>query len=348
MVEKRPIMRGRMVPVARMTRILMRLILIALLAIAAAGPAFAQQQEVSKDTRDGESNPLTDNSTLPLEAIGKGDLVGITVYDSPELTRSVHVDSDGFIRLPMIRRRILAAGLGPAELESAISTVLTDENVLVDPIVTVSIVEYRSRPITVVGAVKAPLTFQASGPVTLLEALSRAGGIAEGAGPEILVSHSPTVVSDSSITLTERISVRALYAAEDSASNITLRGGEDVRVPEAGRVFVVGDVKKPGMVVITDGSTSSVLKAVALSQGLDAYSAHVAYIYRTDARNARKIEIPVQVKKIMDRKSPDVPLYPNDMLYVPSSTGQRVGAKALELTIGAGIGLAGLLVAIAR
>ena len=93
-------------------------------------------------------------SNLPVERIGRDDLVGITVYDSPELTRTVRVGADGNIRLPMVQQHIHAAGLYPAELEAAITTALIQENVLVEPIVTVSVVEYRSRPITVVGAVR--------------------------------------------------------------------------------------------------------------------------------------------------------------------------------------------------
>ena len=60
-----------------------------------------------------------------------------------------------------------------------------------------------------------------------------------------------------------------------------------IRVPEAGRIFVVGDVKKPGAFYITDGSESSVLKALALSEGLDSFSSHKAYIYRTDDSSGR-------------------------------------------------------------
>jgi len=58
---------------------------------------------------------------------------------------------------------------------------------------------------------------------------------------------------------------------DDPALNLHLEGGEDIRVPEAGRVFVLGRVKKPGAFFITDGSESSVMKALALSEGLDTF-----------------------------------------------------------------------------
>jgi polysaccharide export outer membrane protein len=290
----------------------------------------------------GGATSFSESSNLPVEKIGRDDLIGITVYDSPELTRAVRVDSDGNIRLPMVQQHIKAAGLYPAELERSITTTLISENVLVDPIVTVSVVEYRSRPITVAGAVKNPTTFQAMGTVTLLDAISRAGGLAENAGPEILVSHPSSITNDKSVTLTERISVRSLLSAENPVSNLKLEGGENVRVPEAGRIFVVGNVKKPGMFSIADGPESSVLKAVALSDGLDSFSGHIAYIYRIEGSSGSKNEIPIELKKILARKSPDVPLYANDMLYVPSAAGLRASAKALEMTLAAGLGIAGI------
>lgn len=319
----------------------MRYVAISLLAIAVASSVSAQQQ-TAPDRVSAGATSFNEDSNLPMEKIGPYDLIGITVYDAPELTRSVRVDAGGDLRLPMVKQHIKAAGLDPAELEKVIATVLIQENVLVDPIVTVSVVEYLSRSITVAGAVRNQVTFQATGTVTLLEAITRAGGLTENAGSEILVSHPPSISDEKSITLTERIPARALLRADDPASNYLLKAGDTVRIPEAGRFFVVGNVKHPGMFSITDGSESSILKALALSDGLDSYSGRTAYIYRIDG-SGRKNEIPIEVKKILARKSPDVPLYANDMLYIPNSIGMRASAKALEIALGTGLGVAGLL-----
>ncbi len=325
----------------------MKPLTIPLLMIALASPMSAQQLAASTHA-DAGAAPSGEGSNLPVERIGPDDLLGITVYDSPELTRTFRVDSGGDIRLPMVKRRIQSTGLYPAELEAAIASVLIEENVLVDPVVTVSVVEYRSRPITVSGAVRTPMTFQATGTVTLLDAIARAGGITETAGPEILVSHQPSSASDHSTVLTERIMVRSLLGVEDPTFNLMLQGGENIRVPEAGRFFVAGNVKKPGIYPIADGLESSIIRALALSEGLDSFSGRIAYIYRIDGGSGRRIEIPVEVKKILARKSPDVPLYANDMLYVPNSSGLRASAKVIEVALGAGLGLAGILVLATR
>ena len=321
----------------------MKCLLISLVMVTASSCTFAQQQANSTPVGTGPIT-LSDSQNLSIARIGREDLVGITVYDAPELTRTVRVDADGNIRLPMVHQRIQAAGMLPAELETAIATALVDDNVLVNPVVAVTVVEYHSRPITIVGAVRNPTTIQASGTVTLLDAITKAGGITANAGPEILVSHLRPNADGTTVTLTDRIPVRALMDAADSASNMKLEGGEIIRVPEAGQIYVVGNVKRPGAFQVAEDSESSVLKMMALTGGLDSFSAHTAYIYRIDGASGRKNEIPVEIKKILARKSPDVPLYGNDMLYVPNATGRRVTAKTLELTVGLGLALTGLLI----
>src|SRR5438874_13823840 len=88
-------------------------------------------------------------ANLPAQKIGPRDLVAIQVYDSPELTRSVRIGADGFLRLSMLKQRVKAEGLMPAELEAAIATALQDEGLIVEPLVTVTVAEYSSRPISV-------------------------------------------------------------------------------------------------------------------------------------------------------------------------------------------------------
>jgi polysaccharide export outer membrane protein len=310
------------------------------LASSCAFAAQPLQQQGSSNHPEAASN---DSGNLPVEKLGPDDLLGISVYDSPELSRTVRVDADGNIRLPMMRQRIPAAGLFPYELEKSITSALIGENILVNPVVTVSVVEYRSRPITVAGAVKSPLTFQATGNVTLLDAISRAGGVAENAGSSILVTRPAANGAATTAPLTQRIPVRSLLDGEDASLNIRLEGGEQIRVPEAGRIFVAGNVKKPGVYAITDGPESSVLKAIALSQGLDSFSAKTAYIYRNEAGMHGRNEIPIDLKGILNRKVADPPLYADDMLYIQNATGRRNTAKVVEITLGLGLGLASVL-----
>ena len=206
-----------------------------------------------------------------------------------------------------------------------------------DPYVTVTIAEYSSRPISVNGAVRMPLVFQAAGPTTLLEALARAQGLREDAGHEILVSRSQPGADGNPVTLTRRISVHALIDDADPAMNLKLTGGEEIRVPEVGRIYVVGNVKKPGAFPVQDGADTTVLQMLALAEGLGPFPGKQAYIYRREGVGTKN-EIPVPLDKIMARKSPDVPLMANDILYITDNKGKRLGVRALEAVIGFGTG----------
>jgi len=276
-------------------------------------------------------------ANLPAQRIGANDLLAVSVYDAPELTRTVRVGADGFLRLPVLKQRVKAEGLMPNELESALAAALVAEQLIVDPFVTVTIAEYNSRPISVAGAVRQPITFQAAGPVSLLEALTRAGGLAPEAGPEILVSRAQTGADGSVTSLVQRILVKGLIDAADPGLNVALIGGEEVRVPESGRVYVIGNVKKPGAFAVQDGVESTVLKMLALSEGLMPFAAKDAYIYRREASGSKN-EIEIPLSKIMQRKAPDQALLANDILYVPDNKGRRLTLGALEKVVMFGAG----------
>ncbi|MGH9646526.1 MAG: polysaccharide biosynthesis/export family protein, partial [Bryobacteraceae bacterium] len=217
------------------------------------------------------SGSIETGANLPPRPIGAGDLLSISVYGAPELSRTARVSQEGMIRLPMLKKPIEARGAAPSELEQHVADALAEAGILVDPSVVITIAEYATRPIRVAGAVRHPLTFDATGPVTLLEALTRAEGLSGDAGAEILVTRpSPETgrdVGPAKGPLTKRIAVKDLIQNADPVANVILKGGEEVRVPEAGRVFVVGNVKKPGAFPVGDGAWISVLNALALAEG---------------------------------------------------------------------------------
>jgi polysaccharide export outer membrane protein len=291
--------------------------------------------------------PANWTANLPVHKIRPNDLVSISIYGEPDLTRTVRVGSDGTLRLPLLQQRVKADGLMPEELEKAIAGAFEAEQILVNPFVTVTVAEYHTLlPVSVAGAVRNPITFEPTGQVTLLEAITRAGGLTPEAGPEILISRPPQDSATQS-PLVQRILVRALIDAADPAVNLVLQGGEEIRVPEAGKVFVVGNVKMPGAFPVHDGAETTVLKAIALTQGLAPFASNEAYIYRREAGSGSPNEIPVDLNKIMQRKSPDVPLVSNDILYIPDRSGKRATMSVLEkvFAFGAGISTALLYMA---
>jgi len=273
-------------------------------------------------------------ANLPALQLHAGDLVAVSVYDAPELTRTVRVDPDGTIRLPLLAEGVKAAGLMPRDLEAGLTDALKSEQILVDPIVKVTVVEYHSRPISVMGAVRRPVTFQVDGKVTLLEALSRAEGLTEDAGPEILITQNDAV---------QRIAVKKLLDGADPTVNLVLTGNEEVRVPVAGKIFVLGNIRKPGGFPVRDRADSTVLKMVALSEGLMPFSEKIAYIVRRQ-EGEQPQEIPIQLAKIMERKSPDVSLEIGDILYVPDNKSRRSTMSIIDRLAGFGSATASGLV----
>ncbi len=310
-----------------------------LLALSSAAILHAQAPKLSSPAA-----PYTIESNLPTQKVGVDDLLSISVADSPELTRTFRVAADGTLPLPMLKEQIEAAHKYPAEIEKEITAALTDEDVLVRPIVSVSVVEYRSRPVSVMGAVRYPVTFQALGNVTLLDALTQAQGLSPEAGPEILVSRTHSGPNGSSTDLVRRIPVKGLIDAANPLLNIKLYGGEEIRVPEAGKVYVVGNVKQPGAFPVHDGTETTVLKVLALSEGLLPFATKQAYIYRREAGTNNSNEIPIELNQIVERKSPDVPLKPNDVLYIPDNKHRRMTMATLDRLVGFGSATASGLV----
>ncbi|HET9399819.1 MAG TPA: polysaccharide biosynthesis/export family protein [Candidatus Acidoferrales bacterium] len=357
-----------------------------LLPIIAAGQAPARTQKLPQHHETTEQTnqrirEMATDSRAPLGdfRVGSGDVLMIEVFDVPELSREVRVSDAGFISLPLLPVRIQVNGLTNAQVEEKIAELLQANGLVSHPEVSVSIKEQHSQPITVVGAVRTPQVLQANRPIRLLEALSDAGGIADDAGNTVLLTRqvkkqptsaaSPEPQADgapnsnavapqsagdapSDTTLqseTTSINLFDLLDRDDPKANVPLQAGDVVAVPRAGIVYVVGAVNHPGGFVLqADGNRMTSLKAVALAQGT-APTAKLgdAVILRKDLATGTTREIPVNLKRVMQRKDEDAALQPNDVFFVPDSAGKRMlhtmGTAALSMTTGVAIIRAGSL-----
>jgi protein involved in polysaccharide export with SLBB domain len=117
--------------------------------------------------------------------------------------------------------------------------------------------------------------------------------------------------------------------------NVMLTGGEEILVPALGRVFVVGNVKRPGVFSLRDAGEGTVLQMVALAEGLAPYSARLAYIYRR-ARDGSRTEVQVELDSILKRKHADVAVLADDILYIPDNKTRRLTVTALERVLAFG------------
>jgi polysaccharide export outer membrane protein len=286
--------------------------------------------------------------------IGSGDLLAVEVFDVPELSRDVRVNETGYISLPLMPSKVRATGMTPYQLQDKLAELLQSNGLVSTPQVTVSVKEQHSQPITVIGAVKTPMVIQAMHQTTLLQALSQAGGIADEAGSTVIVTRPSLNVSDSdgnpvaqSAPQSFTINISDILNSGDSRFNITLGGGDVVSVPRAGIIYVVGAVNRPGGFLLqNDLDRMTMLKMLSLAGGTtNTAKMRNAVILRKNPDTGQRDQVPVDLKKVMNLRSEDVLLQPNDILFVPDSSGlralHRAGDVALTLTTGVGIVAAG-------
>lgn len=272
-----------------------------------------------------------------------GDMIKVNVFDIPELSEQVRLDSDGYISMPLVPQRIKAAGMTAPQLESKIADLLKSNGLVSQPQVTVFVVERIGQPITVIGAVEHPMVYQAVRPTTLLEVLSAAGGLSDTAADYVTVSR----MGKDGTPEVKRVDLRDLIDRGDPTANVLLQANDVVTVPRAGIVYVVGAVAHPGGFVIqNDTGQMTTLKALALAGGTQSTAkTQDAVIIRKDSAAGKNDEIPVDLKKVLSQKTQDVQLRPNDILFIPDSASKKALAKvadtALSITTGITIVRAG-------
>lgn len=159
---------------------------ILVLAVAARAQTVLDTQQQAND----KIQSLAASTRTPAHdyVIGNGDLISVQVFDVPELSRDVRVSQTGAIGIPLVPVRLHISGLTELQAEQKIAEVLEANGLVSHPQVAVSVKERRSNPITIVGAVAHPMVYEADHAITLLEALAAAGGIANDAGDDVIVT----------------------------------------------------------------------------------------------------------------------------------------------------------------
>lgn len=304
------------------------LCLVSLGAGAQVGPNSARQPDANQP--DTQQAPQGVTANLGDEPVGAGDLVYVTVTGSPEFTRSYRVSNQDTISLPLVPEPISVKGMVPAAIARAITGALIRNRILVDPIVSASVLDYRSRQVTVAGSVKSPTILQAPGELKLLDAITRVDGLTPDAGPAVIVTSVDKATGAKKAT---EISLKELLSGKNPALNVALHPGDEIRVPDAAKLYITGNVKEPGVFHIFDKEGLSVLKAMALTHGTLPCTASNAYVYRVVPGASQRKVIEIPLKNILHRKSPDFLLLADDILYVPTSAKAQV-AKVLEHLIG--------------
>jgi len=322
-----------------------RLSLVRTLLLLVAALVSAQKGVPSTDNR-GVTPPSASSDDVPAGyVLGPDDQLTVQVPDVDELSLTINrpptrVDMKGDINLPLAGS-IHAAGLTVSDLEAKIRTRL--ETFVRSPDVVVTITDFRSQPVSVLGAVNNPGVLQVAGHKSLFEVLSMAGGLDPDAGSTVKITRSlewgrvplPGTADDASGRFSiASVDVKRIMAANDPELNIAVKPFDVIMVPSADTVYAVGCVHKPGGFVMGRNRSLSALQVLALAEGLDRFSVpQKAKIIRTVPGTSNRIEIAVNLKKLMSGEGADVVLEPDDVLFVPNSSTKAGAAETADAVL---------------
>lgn len=241
--------------------------------------------------------------------IGPGDLLNITIFNVPELQQTVRVSDTGDVMLSLIGNMHLA-GMTMAAAASALEDEYRNRKMLVDPHVTILVTEYATEGISVLGEVTKPGVYPLLGPHSLLDIISAAGGLTPSAGSTVSIRRRSG--AEQVVQLNVNDPQKAL------AQDVKLQPADMVIVARAAIVYVVGDVGRPGGFMMQNNGKLTVLQAIALASGVNKTAAlsHAKIIHKTPSGY---VEADIHLARLLQGRSPDMALAPEDIVFVPNS-----------------------------
>jgi polysaccharide export outer membrane protein len=317
----------------RSMRVFLLLVLVALCGVQLlaqvtdpAAPAPAKEATPSESLSPQPTRVLA-NSNVKL---GIGDLVEITVFGVPDLSTKTRVSGSGDIYLPLIDY-VHVEELTTDEAQVVIQKRLEDGGFVRNPHVTIFVTESASQAITVLGEVNHPGAYPAIGERHLFDLISAAGGLTEKAGRSLTIEHRANPDQKVHLQLSSNLS-------EDTQNNVEILPGDTIIVARAGIVYVVGDVVHSSGFLIEDNGLT-VLRALALAGGGTRTSAlKKTRILRQTPTGVT--EIPINLKKMLYAKAPDVPLEKGDILFVPGSAAKVAAYRGVDTALSVSTALA--------
>jgi polysaccharide export outer membrane protein len=243
--------------------------------------------------------------------IGPGDVLHVQVVDAPEMEQHVRVTDNGMI--PLVGAGdVKVGGLSVAGAQTAIHDHLIATHYMNHPQVLVSVEQYATETVSVIGEVARPGVFPITTPRTVLDVLSFAGGITNVADRNITIQHHGSKDDSASY-----------YVSNDPkqaiASQVMVNPGDTVIVPRAGIVYILGDVNRPGGFAMSNNQDHmTLLQALALAGGVT-HSAKQGHARLIRVAEGTQQEQQLNLGEIQKGKRPNPTLYPGDILYVPFS-----------------------------
>ena len=278
--------------------------------------------------------------------LGPDDTVTVHVLGSEEVASApLRIGPSGYLSMPLAGR-VAAAGRTVEQLEALLRERL--KTYIREPRVSVGVAEFRSRPVSVFGAVNRPGVHQVEGRKSLVEMLSLAGGVSQEAGPWVKITRrveSGVIPLPGARTdVAGRFSVAEvrlgdLLEARRPELNIPIKPRDVIAVPRADMVYVIGGVNRAGRFALNDRESVTVLQALALAGGLKRTAKKKAARILRSREGAQRVEIAVDLGSVMAGRSADVPLEREDILFVPHSGGKVAARRIAEAALAMGTGV---------
>lgn len=246
--------------------------------------------------------------------IGPGDHLLIRVDKLPELDGEQVVADDGSFVLPILGT-VRAQGLTEEQLAARLRAQLEDQG-LRRATVEVSVSSYRSRPVSLLGAVVTPGNRFVSGQARLLQMLLEAGGLSPSHGGEVLVRRR----AENGLSDQIRIPVVDLVERGDPALNVPIFAGDQINVPPAREITVhfLGEVARPGSLTFRADEGMTLLTAIAAAGGLTETASKKIRIKRRSP-TGEPTEMVIDYRRVLDSDDPDVALADGDLIIVKES-----------------------------
>jgi polysaccharide biosynthesis/export protein len=252
--------------------------------------------------------------------IGRGDQLHIQVFDTPEMEQHPRVTDGGTVPLLFVGD-VKLAGMTPGTAARQIEETLKAKGLMLHPQVAVTVEQYATQNVYVMGQVTNPGAYPISTPMSVVDVLALAGGLADPADRHITIERH----SDPSQKVTYFLSNNSNEAL---SRNVLVYPGDTALVPKAGIVYVLGDVGRPGgYPMTTNDSQLTVLQALALAGSANKTSIlGKARLVRKGSSGAQDVSL--QLAEIQQGKRPDIQMQPDDVLFLPFSWMKNVVVNA--------------------
>jgi polysaccharide export outer membrane protein len=250
--------------------------------------------------------------------IGARDVLKVTVWGQEDLSKEYPVDEDGYVSFPLIGRT-KAAGLTPTAFAAELRARL-EKDYLVNPQVLVSVKEHLSQKVHVSGEAEKPGVYYLSGPTTVRDILSRAGGLSKMAASQIVLLRAESLrgaEGKGSEAGTLRLSVARVLAG-DPAENVAVSDGDTLVVPKGNTYFVFGEVRKPGAYQLD--KDTNVLEGITLAGGFtDKAAPGRVRVIRSTPDGQQVIQVDMNDVIKGSQRDRAILLRENDVVVVPES-----------------------------